>query len=41
VGFWVLALGTLICLVPNKVKFQYARLPGVRVTEKYAATAKK
>jgi cytochrome c-type biogenesis protein CcmF len=40
-GFWLLALGTLICLVPSKVRFQYARLPAVRVAEKYAATVKK
>jgi cytochrome c-type biogenesis protein CcmF len=40
-GFWLLALGTLICLVPSKVRFEFARLPAVRVTEKYAATAKK
>jgi cytochrome c-type biogenesis protein CcmF len=41
IGFWVVAAGTLICLVPNKVRFQYARMPAVRVTGKYAATAQK
>jgi cytochrome c-type biogenesis protein CcmF len=41
IGFWVVAAGTLICLVPSKVRFQYARLPAVRVTGKYAATAQK
>jgi cytochrome c-type biogenesis protein CcmF len=41
IGFWVVASGTLICLVPSKVRFQYARLPAVRVTGEYAATAQK
>jgi cytochrome c-type biogenesis protein CcmF len=25
VGFWVLLFGTLVCLVPSKVRLQYAR----------------
>ena len=41
IGFWVLLLGTLICLVPSKARFQYARLPAVRVVQKNAATIQK
>jgi len=40
-GFWMLVLGTLICLVPSKARFQYARLPAVRVVQKNAATIQK
>lgn len=40
-GFWMLLLGTLICLVPSKARFQYARLPAVRVVQKNAATIQK
>jgi cytochrome c-type biogenesis protein CcmF len=39
-GFWVLVSGTLICLVPNKMKLQYARTQVVGVTGKYAAVEK-
>ena len=38
IGFWVVAAGTLICLVPSKVRFQYTRLPAVRVGQKHVAT---
>ncbi len=38
VGFWVLAAGTLICLVPSKVKLQYPRTQVVGVTQKHVAT---
>jgi len=38
IGFWVVAVGTLICLVPSKVRFQYTRLPAVRVGQKHVAT---
>ncbi|MGO9097578.1 MAG: heme lyase CcmF/NrfE family subunit [Bryobacteraceae bacterium] len=41
IGFWVVAVGTLICLVPSKVRFQYARLPAVRVGQKHVATVKR
>jgi cytochrome c-type biogenesis protein CcmF len=40
VGFWVLIVGTLTCLVPGKVKFQYARTEVVAVTEKHATVEK-
>jgi cytochrome c-type biogenesis protein CcmF len=36
IGFWVLAFGTLICLVPNKVRLSYARTQVVGVAEKHA-----
>lgn len=40
IGFWVLVFGTAVCLVPNKVKLQYARTEVVGVAEKYAAVEK-
>ncbi|HSB15633.1 MAG TPA: heme lyase CcmF/NrfE family subunit [Bryobacteraceae bacterium] len=36
IGFWVLLFGTLVCLVPNKVRLQYARTEVVGVSETYA-----
>jgi len=36
IGFWVLAFGTLICLIPNKVRLSYARTQVVGVAEKHA-----
>jgi cytochrome c-type biogenesis protein CcmF len=41
IGFWVLVVGTLICLVPSKVRLQYARTQVVGVTQKHAATVQK
>jgi cytochrome c-type biogenesis protein CcmF len=35
-GFWVLAFGTIVCLIPNKVRLSYARTQVVGVTEKHA-----
>ncbi len=35
-GFYVLILGTLVCLVPPKVKMQYLRTETVGVVEKHA-----
>jgi cytochrome c-type biogenesis protein CcmF len=32
VGFWVLLIGTVVCLIPSKVKLQYARTQVVGVT---------
>jgi cytochrome c-type biogenesis protein CcmF len=34
IGFWVLVVGTMTCLVPNKVKLQYARTEVVGVAQK-------
>ncbi len=41
VGFWVVAAGTLICLVPSKVRLQYPRTKVVGVTQKNVATVEK
>jgi cytochrome c-type biogenesis protein CcmF len=42
VGFWVLFLGTIICLVPSKQRLQYARtqIVGVTSQKKYAEVEK-
>jgi len=37
IGFWVLVSGTMVCLIPSKVRYQYARTEVVGVTGKYAA----
>ena len=36
IGFWVLLAGTWICLVPSKVKMQYARTEVLGVATKHA-----
>jgi cytochrome c-type biogenesis protein CcmF len=36
IGFWVLAFGTVVCLIPNKVRLSYARTQVVGVAEKHA-----
>jgi cytochrome c-type biogenesis protein CcmF len=36
IGFWVLAFGTGVCLIPNKVRLSYARTQVVGVAEKHA-----
>jgi cytochrome c-type biogenesis protein CcmF len=40
VGFAVLVVGTLVCLVPSKVRLQYARTEVVGMTKKYAPAEK-
>ena len=40
IGFWVLAFGTIVCLIPNKVRLSYARTQVVGVAEKHAALEK-
>jgi cytochrome c-type biogenesis protein CcmF len=40
IGFWVLLFGTLVCLIPSKVRYQYARTEVVGVTKKHAPVAK-
>jgi cytochrome c-type biogenesis protein CcmF len=40
IGFWVLAVGTLICLVPSKVRLSYARTQVIGVAEKHAPVQK-
>jgi cytochrome c-type biogenesis protein CcmF len=39
-GFWVVLLGTIICLVPSKVKLAYARTEMLGVYEKQSTAAK-
>lgn len=39
-GFWVVFMGTLVCLVPNKVKLTYARTEMVGVYEKQTTPTK-
>jgi cytochrome c-type biogenesis protein CcmF len=40
IGFWILIFGTMVCLVPNKIKLQYARTEVVGVAEKYETVEK-
>jgi cytochrome c-type biogenesis protein CcmF len=40
IGFWVLLCGTLTCLVPSKVKMQYAKIQVVMGTGKHATLEK-
>jgi cytochrome c-type biogenesis protein CcmF len=40
IGFWVLLFGTLVCLVPGKVKLAYARTGVVGVYAKQSAVQK-
>jgi cytochrome c-type biogenesis protein CcmF len=40
VGFWVMLVGTIVCLVPNKQKLAYAKTGVVGVYAKESATAK-
>ncbi len=40
IGFWVLFLGTIVCLVPSKVKLAYARTEVVGVYAKQTAVEK-
>jgi cytochrome c-type biogenesis protein CcmF len=41
IGFWVLMLGTIVCLVPSKQRLQYARTQVVGVASKQYAEAEK
>jgi len=40
IGFWVLAVGTLVCLIPSKVRLSYARTQVIGVTQKHAPVEK-
>ena len=40
IGFWVLAIGTLVCLIPSKVRLSYARTQVIGVAEKHAKVEK-
>jgi cytochrome c-type biogenesis protein CcmF len=36
IGFWVLLMGTIVCLVPSKVRLSYARTQVLGMAEKHA-----
>jgi cytochrome c-type biogenesis protein CcmF len=40
IGFWVLAVGTLVCLIPSKVRLSYARTQVIGVAQKHAPVEK-
>jgi len=40
IGFWVLAFGTIVCLIPNKVRLSYAKTQVIGVAEKHATVQK-
>jgi cytochrome c-type biogenesis protein CcmF len=40
IGFWVLAVGTLVCLIPSKVRLSYARTQVIGVAQKHAHVEK-
>jgi cytochrome c-type biogenesis protein CcmF len=40
IGYWVLLIGTLVCLVPSKVRLSYARTQVLGVAEKHAPVSK-
>lgn len=40
IGFWVLAMGTLVCLIPSKVRLSYARTQVIGVTQQHAPLQK-
>jgi len=40
IGFWVLAFGTIVCLIPNKVRLSYARTQVVGVAQKHVPVEK-
>ncbi len=40
IGYWILLFGTLICLVPPKVRLQYARTEVVGIAGKHATVEK-
>ena len=40
IGFWVLAVGTLVCLIPSKVRLSYARTQVIGVAQTHAPVEK-
>jgi cytochrome c-type biogenesis protein CcmF len=40
IGFWVLLFGTIVCLIPSKVKLAYPRTQVVGMVEKHATVEK-
>ena len=41
IGFWVMFAGTIVCLVPSKIRLEYARTQVVGVVEKHVAQVEK
>jgi len=37
IGFWIVLFGTIICLIPSKLRYQYARTEVVGVASQPAA----
>jgi len=40
IGFWVLAMGTIVCLIPSKIRLSYARTQVIGLAEKHAKVTK-
>jgi cytochrome c-type biogenesis protein CcmF len=40
IGFWILFAGTIVCLIPSKVRLQYARTEVVGIARNYAEIQK-
>jgi cytochrome c-type biogenesis protein CcmF len=40
IGYWVLLIGTLVCLIPPKVRLQYARTQVVGIAGRHAIVEK-
>ena len=40
IGFWVVAFGTIVCLIPSKVRLAYARTQVIGVAQKHAEVQK-
>jgi cytochrome c-type biogenesis protein CcmF len=40
IGFWILFGGTVVCLIPSKVRMQYARTEVVGIARNYAEIQK-
>ncbi len=40
IGWWVLFIGTIVCLIPSKIRLQYARTQVVGITKKHAPVTK-
>jgi cytochrome c-type biogenesis protein CcmF len=38
IGFWIVLSGTVICLIPSKVRYQYARTEVVGLASQQPAT---
>ena len=41
IGFWVMLVGTIVCLIPSKIRLEYARTQVVGVVERNAVQVEK